>query len=426
MGIAVLSTFEGGYQPITALTACTALADAGEEVNFCDLYVAGTDSINDFADHDIIAISVPLFDSLTPAVSVATQLRTSNPDACLVFFGQYATINATRLVRRYCNYAVVGEWEDSLVQLAKSLGNKSNTHPVGVLGADHLRQGIPVLPQRPRNRIAAPNRALAPSLDKYPQPHLDKLLGEKKLIGAIETTRGCHHKCAYCSVFAAYDGKVLLSQEDIIIRDVTALVDAGMEHLTFVDADFFNAKRFALRVLSRLHEEFPRLTYDLTTRLDHIVECRDQIGAMSKMNVRVITSALEFPSQLVLDQLTKEMALSVMQDAIRLLSNSGIVLNPTFIMFNPWTGLDDLIEFQDFLEDNCLQEAVDPIQFGTRLHLYKGSPLLLNPTIQSLTLHEQEFHYNWEHPDPGVDELYRVSIEAAQDTDGFKRCCLKC
>ena len=74
----------------------------------------------------------------------------------------------------------------------------------------------------------------------------------------MELTRGCNHKCTYCSVYSAYDGKVLLGDVDQVIADVDALVGQGMEHLTFIDAEFFNATRRSFDALARIHAAIRR------------------------------------------------------------------------------------------------------------------------------------------------------------------------
>jgi hypothetical protein len=119
------------------------------------------------------------------------------------------------------------------------------------------------------------------------------------------------------------------------------------------------------------------------------------------------------------------MTVAMLDDAIDVLRAIGIVLNPTFIMFNPWIGLEDLARFNDFVESNGMEEVIDPIQYETRLHLYKGSPLLANRSVQALALDEHEFHFEWRHPQPDVDELYQENLTPVEP-GVFKRCCLKC
>lgn len=143
------------------------------------------------------------------------------------------------------------------------------------------------------------------------------------------------------------------------------------------------------------------------------------------MGVRVITSALEFPSNKVLEQIHKDVNVDDLKNAIRLVQESGIILNPTFIMFNPWITIEDLSLFREFLLETNIENVVDPVQYQTRLHLYKGSPLLKNESIQALKLEEHEFHYEWFHSDARVDDLFHSSVKPVKEGE-FKRCCLKC
>lgn len=61
MDTLVISIFEGGYQPMTGLSATTALRAAGFDAQFHDVYVEGSD-LNRCKAADTIAIAMPLFD----------------------------------------------------------------------------------------------------------------------------------------------------------------------------------------------------------------------------------------------------------------------------------------------------------------------------------------------------------------------------
>lgn len=423
----VVSTFEGGYQPNTALSAATTLRNAGfENTKLLDTYVDGIPT-GVFDDADVIAISMPLFDALQAGLQLTQQIRQANPKATIVYFGQYATLNAGRLAGRYGDFAVVGEWEHTLVNLAHYVsGSSPLLDKTGLVDAEVASSGKIPHPYLARNAITVPDRTLAPSLAKYPQPQVEKLLGAgKHIVGGVEATRGCHHKCTYCSVYAAYDGKVIMVTDDIVIEDVRNLMRQGMTHLTFTDAEFFNAKNHGIRIMRRLHEEFPALTYDFTTRVDHILEHEDAIREMATLGLRFITSALEFPTQKVLDIVAKEITVDDIELAIERLRSCRVTLNPTFIMYNPWVSRDEILSFKDFISRNDLEDVVDPIQYETRLHLYKGSPLLNRVSTSGLKLTEREFHFDWAHPDPAVDEMYYANV-TPPEPGVFKRCCLKC
>jgi radical SAM superfamily enzyme YgiQ (UPF0313 family) len=423
--VVVVSTFEGGYQPNTAISAASALRAGGADVDLLDVYVEGP-AMERVAGASMVAVSVPLFDSLSAATQIASQIRVANADAPIVFFGQYATINAQRLAAKYCDYAISGEWEKPIVALSRQVLDRRPAELIdGVVSRDPSKSYASPHPFFSKGHVGRPDRGFVPSLRKYPQPHLSRLLRYEVVAGGVEATRGCHHRCSYCSVFAAYDGKVVMVDENILVDDVRALVADGMTHLTFTDADFFNAKHHGLRILRRLHAEFPHVTYDMTTRVDHVLEHIELVREAATLGLRIITSALEFPSDEVLRQLDKEVTVEMTERCITELKAMGVMLNPTFIMFNPWIGLPDLVRFEDFLERTGLTDLVDPIQFETRLHLYKGSPLLQNPSVQKLKLTEQEFHFDWEHDDPAMDEVFLSSLTPVEEGT-FKRCCLKC
>ena len=419
----LVSIFEGGYQPINALTGLAALRNAGHDTDFLDAYVEGYD-VDQLKDYDTIILPVPLFDSLNSAIQLCKELDDAGCKADKVMFGQYATINAKYLSGRYADHVVSGEWEVPLVSLMdRKAGSNDPVINVYSNGRKTPEQTMQML--KLRGTMAKPLRQSAPHLSKYPQPHLTTLMGEEKIVGGLELTRGCHHKCTYCSVFSAYDGKVLLGDLEQVLEDIDALVEQGMEHMTFIDAEFFNATRRSFDALAQIHDRHPNLTFDFTTRVDHILENRDLLQELYDMGVRVITSALEFPKNEVLEQVRKEVDVDDLKESVRLVQNSGITLNPTFIMFNPWVTLEDFPRFHDFLVETGMENDVDPIQFETRLHLYKGSPLLKNETVKQLRLEEKEFHYDWFHTDERVDELFHASVTPAVEGE-FKRCCLKC
>ncbi len=422
--ILLVSTFEGGFQPITIASAATALIEGHMDVTALDTYVDGICE-ELFTSPQLVAISIPLFDALQPGIEIAKRVRAINPNAHITFFGQYATINATCLAGKYSDSCIVGEWEIPLMTLSRRLAGERDLMVPGVLEPSRMVNGNMVKPYLVRDHFRVPTRHILPPLYKYPQAQINKLCGSQQTVGTTEVARGCHHRCLYCSVYAAYGGKVLLVPEELVIQDVRNLIADGMTHLTFIDADFFNAKYHGIKILRKLHTEFPRLTYDVTTRVDHILENKETVREMAAIGVQFITSALEFSTQAVLDAVDKEMSIEQSEEAIAFLRTTGITLNPTFIMYNPWITLEDLATFRDFVERNDLDNVIDPIQYETRLHLYKGSPLLSSPSTKNLKLIEHEFNYEWEHADPRIDELWRQSITPTEE-GVFKRCCLKC
>ncbi|WP_317910613.1 arsinothricin biosynthesis radical SAM protein ArsL [Klebsiella michiganensis] len=423
MNVLLVSIFEGGYQPITLSTAYQSLADEAvvREIDILDIYVNGVDE-EKIKDKQIIFISLPLFDAVLPGVELMTTIRRLNTAAKICFYGQHATIHAMRLTEKGADYCILGDWELPMKSLVNACNEGSHLALPGIMSKGDLTEPAPFFSKK---GFSVPDRSVLPSLEKYPNKQLNKLLGKDVVVGSTELARGCKHKCLYCSVYAAYDGRVIKIPAEVITEDVRNLVAAGMTHLTFIDADWFSTRHYGIEILTELHKQHPELTFDITTRVDHIIENESRMDQLRGLNVRIITSALEFPRESVLKIFNKQVTVADTEKAIRIMKASGIMLNPTFIMYNPWAGIQDIEYFQEWIDRVDLRNDIDPIQFETLLSLYKGSPLLLTDEIKNVSLTEHDFHYDWMHSDPWVDELYQASVTPAEE-GVFKRCCLKC
>lgn len=165
------------------------------------------------------------------------------------------------------------------------------------------------------------------------------------------------------------------------------------------------------------------MTFELTTRFDHILEFEAEINQMTALGLRVITSALGFPSEKVLQVFDKGIDVPGIKKAIGAAKAAGLELRPTFITFTPWVSLAEIQSLKDFLDETGIADWVDHTARQTRLLLFKGSPLLGSPWLEGVEL--IDLYYDWVHPDPAVDELWaerrREAVEA-----GATRCCVRC
>ena len=71
-------------------------------------------------------------------------------------------------------------------------------------------------------------------------------------------------------------------REDAVVADVAQLVDAGARHITFGDPDFLNGPHHAVRVVAAVHGAFPDMTFDITTKVEHVLRHRDLWPALAR------------------------------------------------------------------------------------------------------------------------------------------------
>jgi radical SAM superfamily enzyme YgiQ (UPF0313 family) len=427
--ILLVACYELGHQPLAVALPAAFLERAGYRPATLDIAVERFDPERARRAR-LVAISVPMHTALRLGVSVAARVRDVNPAAHVCFFGLYAALNAEYLLAHGADTVLAGECEERLVELARALERGAGPAH-GVLGGEaggttaaggRSGAGAPA-PGRPPGAVLAklrfpvPIRAGLPPLRKY--AHLERD-GRRHPAGRVEASRGCKHRCAHCPIPPVYDGRFFVVPAEVVLADVRQLVAAGARHITFGDPDFLNGPRHALGVARALHAEFPDLSFDITTKVEHLVRHRALLPELAALGCLFVVSAVESLSDTVLRHLAKGHTRRDVLAALRAVRAAGLVLRPTWVPFTPWTTLDDYQEMLAFAEAEDLVDHVDPVQWGIRLLVPPRSLLAQSPALRPHLgpLVERDFSYQWVHPDPRMDRLQadvaRLVAEAAE------------
>jgi radical SAM superfamily enzyme YgiQ (UPF0313 family) len=294
-----------------------------------------------------------------------------------------------------------GEYERPLVNLVKSFSNGAGVN-VELQGVSTPAQ--PTSPFLGRQVSLPPIRNLLPPLEKYAR--LDTG-GDFKLVGYVEATRGCLHTCLHCPITPVYEGRLRVIKRDVLRKDIAALVRMGAQHITFGDPDFLNAITHSLRVVRQLHEDFPDVTFDMTTKVEHIVKHPTLFEELHELGCIFVVSAVESLNDRILQYLEKGHTRDDVVAALEITRQAGIALRPSLVSFTPWTTLEDYIDVLDFVEEHGLIYHVDPVQYSIRLLVPPGSSLLNTPQMKPFlgALNRETFSYDWKHPDPRLDAL---------------------
>jgi hypothetical protein len=182
-------------------------------------------------------------------------------------------------------------------------------------------------------------------------------------------------------VVPVYRGAFRVVQPEVVLGDVRRQVAAGAEHITFGDPDFFNGPGHAIQIVEGLHREWPALTYDVTIKIEHLLQHRRLLPLLKRTGCLFVTSAAESLDDRVLEKLAKRHTRAEFVEALAYLRSLGLALSPTFIPFTPWTTRESYAQFLQEIVELDLVEQVAPIQLAIRLLIPKGSLLLDLPEI---------------------------------------------
>ena len=412
--ILLISCYELGHQPLHLAMPLAALERAGYTATALDTSVTPLDEAA-VARARIVAISVPMHTALRLGVAVARTVRAINPEARIVFYGLYASLNADYLLRE-CAEAVIGaEYEDALVAYVRA------DEAVTTERSGSAKPAL-VTPEPVRRRLtfASGKRQGLPPLARY--AHLETE-GKRVLAGYVEATRGCLHTCAHCPITPVYQGRFIAIPRDVVLTDARQQVAAGARHITFGDPDFLNGPTHSLRIVRALHAEFPDLTFDATIKIEHLLEHAALLPELRALGCAFVVTAVESLSPVVLRHLRKGHTAADVATALTLAGAAGIPLRPSLVSFTPWTTLDDYVMMLAFVGEHDLVEHVDPVQYTIRLLVPPGSALLDDPTARDWLgpLDEEAFTYRWQHSDPRMDELHREVSQIVERANGDGR-----
>jgi hypothetical protein len=371
--VLLISCYDLGRQPLAIASPLALLEAAGFRPAVLDL---ATEQIRPevIRRARFIGIAVPMHTALRLGIRAAARIRALNPDCHLCFYGIYASLNAAGLLADSGADSIIGgEFEEPLLRLVENLDRGASGTPAGVRTAAR-----PEEPWLRRIRFAVPSRDSLPALDRYARLEHE---GRTRIAGP----------------------------RDVVLSDIRNQVRAGATHITFADADFLNGPGHVLPIVRIMHDEFPRLTFDFTAKVTHLLAHRDRLPELAQLGCLFIVSAVESLNPAVLRILDKGHTRADVVALLGLVYRAGIALRPSFVPFTPWSGLHDYQELLDFIAAEDLIDHLDPVQLSIRLLIPPGSLLAgWSEVAQFLgTLDRERFTYSWTHPDARVDRLQR-------------------
>lgn len=413
MSILLLACYELGHQPLSLAWPLAFLREKGVVVTAVDL------STSPFPqavakEAGLVAIAVPMHTALRLGVQAAAQVRAVNPQAHICFYGLYAWLNREYLLAEVADSVIGGEYEEPLAGLVSALSEEA--------GFDRLSQLVPGLttahqettPHIARLKFPVPDRRDLPLLNQYARYMHN---GSTKLAGYVEASRGCLHTCRHCPVVPVYNGRFFIVPLETVLADIRQQVVAGARHVSFGDPDFLNGPGYALKITRALHAEFPGLTFDFTTKVEHILKHRTLFAEFRELGCSFVISAFESTSDRVLARLEKGHTAADMEAALEILAGAGIHVQPTWVPFTPWTTLADTIEMLAWIRAHNLIQHVPLVQLSVRLLVPPESALLDHPDVADWCgpLDAANFTYRWQHSDERMERLQQEVARLAEN-----------
>ena len=151
----------------------------------------------------------------------------------------------------------------------------------------------------------------------------------------------------------------------------------------------------------------PSITYDVTIKIEHLLQHRDLLPVLKRTGCLFVTSAVESIDDAVLEKLAKGHTRADFVEAVGIMREVGADAGADVRDLHAVDHVGRLSRIAARLVDLELVENVGPIQLAMRLLIPAGSRLLELPEIREVIgpFDPAALSYPWQHSDPALDRL---------------------
>lgn len=315
--------------PLGILYVGDALKKAGYEVEIMHF---PPDEIPQYAEK--IAREKPLFVGISAFTSNQTRFgaqfsrllkeKSSTP---VVWGGVHASmIPDQTLSESYVDMVVIGEGEETAVDLARAIEGRNDLHDVKSIGF------------KEKGRLVfTETRPLIKNLDQYRlnwelidiERYLIPLWGRKKVINFV-TSRGCPYRCGFCYNMRFNRGRWRAHSKEFVILEIQKLKEQyGVDGIRFYDDNFFANKKRAFEILEAID-----LPWEGQIRIGYITE--EVAEKLSKTKCQGICFGFESGSDRILDLVQKDQTVDDIIRGTKIMARyPDIRVSGCFILANP-------------------------------------------------------------------------------------------
>ncbi len=296
---------------------------------------------------DIVGVSCMFTSRTKDALRTCKLVKEINADVPVVLGGlQPSLFPGEMLASGYVDFIIIGEGEYRFNKLIESL-NKEETPDFD--GLAYLENG---------NCITKPMQSRIQDLDSIPLParHLVDMekyieigvpyapFSRRDRVEQILTSRGCPHRCNFCSTVNYWGRQFRMRSVDNIISEVEELVNKyKIEEIQFADDNMTINKKHAMEFFTRLKD------FDLSWCTPHglMPATLDEkmINLMAQSGAYQITFAIESGSPRVLKEVIHKSVPPIerIKELVNIAHDNGIQVHSMFVTGLPGETKEEIL-----------------------------------------------------------------------------------
>jgi len=305
---------------------------------------------------DIVASSgLATCNTYLVARTLETAKRT-NPDILTIAGGQHFTATAQESLETYPEIDVIarGEGEQTLVELVKNANKKSFFPQI---------QGISF--RYKRKILHNPPRPLIENLEELPYPgyhfvkdivhkyHFAAMAGRKAPYALIEGSRGCTHRCTFCTQWRHWQGICRVKSPKRIADEMEFCYrNYGSRFIWLTDDNFCLGKRASSLAAGIIQRGIADdLMWFTQGRCDDVVKSEELLPKLRRSGLRWVLLGVESPNQSTLESFKKGITPEDAKKAVKLLRENDIFAQAMLIIGERKDTAKSIANLREFMNE---------------------------------------------------------------------------
>lgn len=290
---------------------------------------------------------------------IARTLETAkkvNPDILTVTGGQHFTATAQESLETFSEIDVIvrGEGEQTFTELVKNADKRSSFSRIKGISFRHKGK-----------IIHNPDRQLIQNLEELPYPgyhfvkdvvhkyHFAAMAGHKAPYALIEGSRGCTHRCTFCTQWRHWQGMFRTKSPKRIADEMEFCYrNYGSRFIWLTDDNSSLGKRASSLADELLQRGIADdLMWFMQLRCDDVVKNRDLLPKMRKAGLRWVLLGVESPKQSTLESFTKDITPEDAKKAVKLLRENDIFAQAMLIIGERKDTAKSIADLREFVNE---------------------------------------------------------------------------
>jgi anaerobic magnesium-protoporphyrin IX monomethyl ester cyclase len=318
-------------------------------------------------DPDIVGVTVNATAAHATSTEIARRMKEQRCETLLVAGGHHATFVPCDLLRNGFDVIVLGEGDQTIVEIAKALRERGRFEEIPGIAFKKKEEG--------KTRVARTSpRALIPNLDSLPLPALHLVEKErytirvcgKGSVACLETTRGCPYSCDFCSVTPTWGHKWRNKSNKRILRELELVKRLGYDWIFFTDDIFVvypNVQQRMALFDAMIQNGYDKLKWIVQMRADVTAENPNLIRRAVEAGMRIAFLGVESGSPEILKKMHKGLFTHQSVEAVRVLSESGVIVLIGMMLGAPYESFNDMFTTVRF-SHRLVDAGADAVQFA--------------------------------------------------------------